>query len=127
MTTHRNSWPHTLLGLLVLGLTAWMNPTSARGEEVSAITQALTATVRITRPILAEGDSAQIVVTVKNVWSQPVNLDGFSGQFPHSLNMESASGEPLRAVSSAIVDVLPDMWWKQIRTLEERYRTPLAA
>jgi hypothetical protein len=68
---------------------------AARDVESSAVEHALRATLVVNNSVLFVGDSTEIIVTVKNISSQPVSLPSLLGFQPGCLNVRGKTGESL--------------------------------
>src|SRR3974377_2294877 len=82
-----------LVFILTVLATPAHSSVAASDVESSAVEHALRATLVVKNSVLFLGDSTEIVVTVKNVSSEPVSLPSLLGFHPGCLSIQSKTGK----------------------------------
>ena len=114
--------------ILTVLATSAHSSVAAPDVESSAVEHALRATLVVKNSVLFLGDSTEIVVTVKNVSSQPVSLPSLLGFHPGCLNIRSKTGKSLARFELVTFNFDPEAFQKErIIEADEELRFPFTA
>ena len=119
--------PQLAFILTVLAIPA-LSSVEAQEVEAPAVEHALRATLVVNNSVLFVGNSTEIIVTVKNISSQPVSLPSLLGFHPGCLNIRSKTGGSLPRFDLVTFNFDPEAFQKEkIIQAGEELRFPFSA